>query len=231
MKTIILFLTLLLLSCEPKSKNNLVETESTEIIQPTIEKLKVIEENKNSVNTNDWQNGFGLTYDIDKDSIWKKPVRYYIENNNCSQTAIDFYFGKYRPTDEEKTKKLLGLVTTEEIELRPFYRWILNKTIVIQDGALAEYTGVPARQYAEKYPNEFFEYMDIDKSSEKYSDWYNSIMYSGFYSKEDFHNPKSIRLELEKTMEKNCNDCNKATLLRIKKFALDCFPDSQKETK
>lgn len=230
MKTILFLATLFLFSCESKNKINVDKTENIETVITKTEKFKVVENPKNSINVNDWQEGFGLTHEIDKDSIWKKPVKYYIENKNCSQTAIDFYFGKYRPTDEEKTEKLLGLVTTENSELRPFYRWILNKTILIQDGALGEYTGRPARQYAEKFPNEFFEYMDIEKSNEKYLSWCNSITYSGFYDNDDFENPKLIREELEKKMQKNCN-CNKETLLKIKKFALDCFPDSEKETK
>lgn len=229
-KTILFLTTLFLLSCETKNKSNF-DGKKAETVEPKTEKLKVAENPKSEINTNDWQIRFGLTHDIDKDSIWEKPVRYYIENKNCSQTAIDFYFGKHRPADDQKTEKLLGLVTTEDSELRPFYRWILNKTILIQDGALAEETGIPARQYAEKFPNEFFEYMDMEKSNEKYVNWYNAIQYSGFYDTDDFENPKSIREELEKTMRKNCTNCNKPTLERIKKFALDCFPDSEKEAK
>ncbi|MBF6639869.1 hypothetical protein IVB69_00105 [Flavobacterium sp. J49] len=231
MKAILFLTTLFIFSCQSKDKTDSVESKSTEVIETKIDNSNVIEKPETKTEVKDWQIGFGLTHDIDKDTIWKKPVRYYIENKNCSKVAIDFYFGKYRPTDEDKTEKLLGLVITENSELRPFYRWILNKTILIQDGALAEYTGIPARQYAEKFPSEFFEYMDFDKTNEKYTDWYNSIQYSGFYDMDDFENPKSIREELEKKMWKNCKNCNKATLVRIKKFALDCFPDSEKETK
>ena len=75
---------------------------------------------------------------------------------------------------------MLSLVTTNDNNLRPFYRWCLNKTIQIEDGALAEYTGIPARQYAEKFPKEFFEYMDYDTTKEKYGDWVGSISYSGY---------------------------------------------------
>jgi hypothetical protein len=219
MKSILLLISLLLFACENKPKTQ--EQKTVEIVQK--EKPNVI---KNKAE--DWQLDFGLTHNIDKDSIWNKPVRYYIENKKCSQTAIEFYYGKYRPTDEEKTKKLLSLVTTENSELRPFYRWILNKTIVIQDGALAEYTGEPARQYAEKFPNEFFEYMNFDKSGEKYSDWCNSITYSGFYDTDNFEKHTIIRKEMIKTMTENCRNCNREIKMKIKLFANDCFPDSNK---
>ncbi len=217
MKSILLLTSLLLFSCENKPKTQ----QDKKIEKTQKEKPKVI---NNEVG--DWQRDFRLTHDIDKDSIWNKPVRYYIENKKCSQTAIEFYYGKYRPTDEEKTEKLLNLVTTESSELRPFYRWILNKTILIQDGALGEYTGKPARQYAEKFPNEFFEYMDFDKSGEKYSDWYNSIMYSGFYDSDNSEKPNLIREEMIKTMTENCKNYNQEMKMKIKKFANDCFPDS-----
>lgn len=217
MKNILMLISLLLFSCENKSTTQ--KNKTVEIIQK--EKSNVIKSK-----AEDWQLGFDLTHNIDKDSIWNKPVRYYIENKKCSQIAVEFYYGKYRPTDEEKTEKLLSLVTTENSELRPFYRWILNKTILIQDGALAEYTGKPARQYAEKFPDEFFEYMDFDKSGEKYSDWYNSIMYSGFYDTDNFEKPNIIREEIIKTMTKNCRNENQE--MKIKKFANDCFPDSNK---
>ena len=230
MKTILLLTTLLLFSCQSKNKNNST-IKSIETVEPKINNSKLIEKPKTLINVNDWQMGFGLTHNIDKDSIWHKPVRYYIENKECNQTAIDFYFGKHRPSDDQKTEKLLGLVLTENSKLRPFYRWILSETIAIQDGALAEETGIPARKYAEKYPNEFFNYIGLDKSSEKYEDWCNSIMYSGFYDTDDFEKPQLIRKEMEKAMLKNCKNCDEEMLVKIKKFALDCFPDYQKDNK
>ncbi|WP_326983826.1 hypothetical protein VUJ46_04595 [Chryseobacterium sp. MYb264] len=170
-----------------------------------------------------WQDGFGLTHVIDIDSIWKKPVRYYVSNKNCDSTALKFYLGVYKPTDEPETERLLNLVTTKNDSLRPFYRWILDKTIIIQDGALGEYTGTPARMYAEKFPKEFFEYMDSDMSGKKYSDWCSSIGYSGFYNSENFDEPEMVKTKLIKVMSENCADCNERDEKRIIKFANDCF--------
>ena len=173
---------------------------------------------------NNWQDGFGLTHDPEVDSIWSKPVKFYIDNPRCSPIAIDFYQGQFRPTDNNTTAALLSLATTNDNQLRPFYRWCLNKTIQIQDGALAEYTGVPARQYAEKFPKEFFEYMDYDTTGDKYKDWIAAISYSGFYDKDDYKNPLEIRKHLTQTMKQNCINCNEQLKKRIDKFAADCFP-------
>jgi len=59
-------------------------------------------------------------------------------------------------------------VTTDDSKVRSFYRWCLNFTIVISDGALAEYPGVPVLQYATKFPQEFFAYMGRDKNGQRY---------------------------------------------------------------
>jgi hypothetical protein len=169
------------------------------------------------------QQGFGLTHDPEVDSIWGKSVKFYINNPKCSPIAIDFYQGQYRPTDNNTTAALLSLVTTNDNELRPFYRWCLNKTIQIQDGALAEYTGVPARQYAEKFPKEFFEYMEYDTTGDKYADWVNAILYSGFYDQDDYKKTQDIRKRMTQTMNGNCKNCSEQLKERIDKFAADCF--------
>jgi hypothetical protein len=171
----------------------------------------------------DWQEGFGLTHDPEKDSIWFKPVSYYISNKECSPLAIDFYYGRLRPGDDDLTDELLKLATTDNERLRPFYRWCLNKTIIVQDGALGEHTGIPARRYAEKFPKEFFEYMNIDTSGEKYNDWAGSIEYSGFYDIDDYRKPKEIQVRMANTMKANCKNCDDKTITRIEKFAKECF--------
>jgi hypothetical protein len=174
-------------------------------------------------NHNDWQEGFGLIHNPDVDSIWGKPVSYYITNDQCSPLAINFYKGSFRPMDNDSTAQLLFLAAADNDELRPFYRWCLNKTILIQDGALAEYTGVPARKYAEKFPAEFFEYMDYDTTGSKYSDWKNSITYSGFYDEDNYKKPEQIRNRMTRKMLGNCYNCKGQLKQRIRKFTEDCF--------
>jgi hypothetical protein len=170
-----------------------------------------------------WQEGFGLTHNADKDSIWFKPVSYYIKDMQCSPLAIAFYYGKLKPSDNDSTANLLSLVITDNTKLRPFYRWCLNKTILIQDGALAEYTGIPARQYAEKFPKEFFEYMDIDSTEDKEIDWAHSITYSGFYEKDDYKENNKIQKRMSSTMNSNCKNCDSTVIKRIEKFTSECF--------
>ena len=172
---------------------------------------------------NDWQVSFNLTNDPDTDSVWFKPVSYYISDPNCSGLASDFYYGSLRPRDDGTTDELLKLATTSNNKLRPFYRWCLNMTIAIQDGALAEHTGIPARRYAEKFPREFFNYMDVDTSGNRYENWVSAISYSGFYDGDEYKKPKEIAIRFASKMKRNCKGCNQKILDRIDTLASACF--------
>lgn len=174
----------------------------------------------------DWQESFGLTHNPEKDSIWNKPVSYYIYEKDCSGLAFDFYHGILRPSDNGSTTELLKLAVTENRKLRPFYRWCLNKTLIVSDGALGELTGVPARQYAEKFPDEFFEYLDSTDDGSKYKMWTEAIAYSGFYDYTDYNKEKVNRKRLEEKMAGNLKSRTPKNILRVKKFARDCttFP-------
>ncbi len=218
MKTILfIFLTIYISSCSDRQGEKPFAI--TKPLTDTVLKHDTVYIN----NQYNWQEGFGLTHDQEVDSIWFKPVKFYIDNAKCSPIAIDFYMGTFRPTDNRTTEALLKLVTTDDSNLRPFYRWCLNKTIQIQDGAFAEYTGIPARQYAEKYPTEFFEYMDIDTSLEKYKGWVSSISYSGYYENEDYRDAASIRKRITSIMKQNCKNCSIELQNRIDKLGEKCF--------
>lgn len=170
-----------------------------------------------------WQEGFGLTHKPDIDSVWGKPVSFYINNEKCDSVAKEFYFGRFRPTDDSTTEQLLKLATTDDTDLRPYYRWCLQKTIQVSDGALAELVGVPARMYAETFPKEFFEYMDADSSGERYKTWVDEISYSGFYDSDSYDKKQEVGIRMLARMKQNCLNCKESFLRRLEKFAGDCF--------
>ena len=233
MKYTTIFLVIFLISCTSGHKDRNISTsdvanqdslkiDRVDNLNPTNNKTVCADSNY------DWQSDFDLSHDIDRDTIWYKPVRYYLEMSDCSQRAKDFYYGKKRPSDDEQTEKLLKLVLTKNSELRPFYRWILAKTIDIQDGALAEMTGVPARMYAEKFPNEFLEYMRYYKFGIHYTDWCNAINYSGYYDGDNWEKPKILRRHMIDSMIKNRLDSDSIVNQLIVKMAKDCFPEEEK---
>jgi len=220
MKTLSIIVTVSVLSCRDRhstEKENSITPKIVASLEPDTSHIK------SKTNDRDWQEGFNLSHDPDRDSIWFKPVSYYLSDNNCSELASDFYYGRLKPNDDTTTDELLVLALTDNKKLRPFYRWCLNKTIAIQDGALGEHTGVPARKYAEKFPEEFFEYMEIDTSGEKLNSWISSIAYSGFYDQDDYKKGKEIQQRMAQTMKKNCPKCDEEMIRRIEKFTNDCF--------
>lgn len=170
-----------------------------------------------------WQSGFDLTHDTSIDSIWFRPVSYYFNMPGCSGLAKDFYYGRLRPSDDGTTEELLKLVTTGDDKLRPLYRWCLQKTIAIQDGALAEMTGVPARRYAEKFPKEFFGYMNADSSGCRLKDWAAAINYSGYFEGENAKDPLAVQSSFKAAMVRNCKDVDPSLLRQVQKFAALCF--------
>ena len=92
------------------------------------------------------------------DSIDGKPVAFYLNSPKVASIAKALYKGQFRPTDNDSTILLLSYITTDDKTIRPFYRWCLDFTIAISDGALAELPGAPALNYAIKFPEEFVNY-------------------------------------------------------------------------
>ncbi len=153
------------------------------------------------------------------DTIGGKPVSFYLDNPKVADIAKAFYKGQFRPTDSDSTTQLLSHVTTNDSLLRPFYRWCLDFTITISDGALGEYPGVPALAYATKFPKEFFDYMDKDTSGQRYKQWTEIIAYSGLnnYDKKE----SEIETEIITKMYNNCHFCSSDTKRRTVTFVKD----------
>ena len=155
------------------------------------------------------------------DSFANRPASFYLNNPNVSPLAKALYNGTFRPEDEDNdsTTELLKLIITDNSEIRPFYRWCLDLTIQISDGALAEYPGEPALKYAIKFPKEFLEYLNNDTSWGRYSRWTEIITYSGLpaYNKDSTDNYNYI----VQKMSANCKGCPKQTIDSIKQFAKD----------
>ncbi|MCI1188971.1 hypothetical protein MON38_16230 [Hymenobacter sp. DH14] len=152
-------------------------------------------------------------------SIGEKPVSFYLKNPAVSPLAKALYTSRFRPTDNDSTTQLLALATTKNQEIRPFYRWCLDFTIAISDGALGEYPGEPALAYATTYPQEFFSYMDKDKSGKRYERWRAIIAYSGPGSYNEANS--AAKKKIIDRMAKNCPSCSDKIKHRISSFASD----------
>ncbi|MFY0643617.1 MAG: hypothetical protein JXR19_04055 [Bacteroidia bacterium] len=168
---------------------------------------------------NNWQRFFKLTHDPNIDSIWGHAVEHYISDPECNALAFDFYYGTFRPMDNASTAELLNLVLEPNDKLRPYYRWCLEKTMEISDGALGEYPGQPARKYAELYPQEFIEYIEQHQDTTNYWLWVDMISYSGL---DEYSYDADAAFEgIQKQMWSNCTACPDSIKLKITQFAKD----------
>lgn len=199
---------LIALSCQNNSKTN---------APSNVDSLKSKQNNVvNSVRLYYAASGYAYTL---PDSIDGMPISFYLDNPNVAEIAKQLYLNKFIPTDNDSTTILLSLVMTNDNRLRPFYRWCLDFVIQISDGALGEYSGKPAFNYAIKYPQEFFSYMEKDSTGLRYKWWTEMIAYSGIDSITT--NDNKLKTFIISSMTKNCTNCEPNTKKRIDKFAQD----------
>ena len=205
-------------SCERKAKN------SADIAASHADTVKAKPKQEKKITGNFWIDRFGITRDPNKDSIAGKAVKNYLNDPQVAQIAKDFYTGKFRPTDNDSTTYLLGLVNTKDNQLRSFYRWCLDETINIADGAVGEYPGRPALQYAIANPEEFITYMDNDTSGKRYGKWVEIISYSGLSNYTDNYNTKDfdkVKKKITTDLLSNCSSCSIEIRNKIKKTSAD----------
>lgn len=229
----LLFSLVVLCACELHSTSNNAVSKSIAATKkvavttrsPALQKTTLASHHENQPATSTWRDRFnGQLYPL-PDTIGSKPVAFYLQHPKVSPLAKALYTAHFRPTDNDSTVQLLALTTTDNKEIRPFYRWCLDFTIAISDGALGEYPGTPALAYASKFPQEFFAYMDKDKTGERYRRWVEIIAYSGL---NDYNKPASkIQRAIISKMTKRCLICDPKTAKRIVDFASDVTAASQ----
>ncbi len=201
----ILMIFILLLSCNSNEKE---DKQKTAISKDTISHKEVY-----------WKDQMSGKVYLLPDSINEEPIPFYLNNPAIAQIAKDFYNNKFRPSDNDSTTLLLSYISTNDSIVRPFYLWCLDFTISISDGALAEYPGEPAIQYATKFPKEFFVFMDQDSTGERYKRWVEIIAYSGLTNYNEEY--EKIKTEVTGKLNANCTSCNDSYKKRNEKFVGD----------
>jgi len=214
------FLIFFLFSCDNNKKSSEKTSEQTSLTPPQPKK------DSSDLAINYWVDKLNGNKYYLPDSFANKPASFYLNNPDVSAIAKALYNGTFRPEDNDSTTLLLALVTTGNNETRPFYRWCLDLTIQISDGALAEYPGEPALKYAIKFPKEFLTYMNSDTTMGRYGRWTEIITYSGLpsFDKDSAYNYNYI----VRRMSGNCKDCPRQALDSIKIFAKEVTAGKKK---
>ncbi|MBK8088222.1 MAG: hypothetical protein IPK31_09880 [Chitinophagaceae bacterium] len=84
---------------------------------------------------------------------------------------------------------------------------------------MGEYPGEPAIQYATKFPKEFFEFIDQDRTGERYKRWVEIIAYSGLINYNDDY--EKIKIDVTGKLDANCISCDNSFKKKNEKFVDD----------
>jgi len=97
-----------------------------------------------------------------------KDFNFYLESNEVSKEAKDFYNNKFKASDDERTMSILDSLRTKNNSTRPFYLYLVSKMLIKADGAVAEVLGNTCKEFVEMHPNQYISFLSSDGISEKY---------------------------------------------------------------
>ncbi|MCA6438516.1 MAG: hypothetical protein ACRCSM_06390 [Sediminibacterium sp.] len=83
----------------------------------------------------------------------------YLNLPQVSKGAKDFYLGKFKATDDQKTLSILDSLRTKNFKTRPFYLYLTARLSKKTDGALAEAIGESLKSFLERNSNDFIAFL------------------------------------------------------------------------
>jgi hypothetical protein len=101
---------------------------------------------------------------------------HYLKDKNVSKAAKDFYLGKFKASDDDKTFSIIDSMVTKNAQTRPFYIYLFSKMMYKSDGALSEELAYRAKDYLEWHPNWALDFLqgNLVESNFK-NDWAETI--------------------------------------------------------
>jgi hypothetical protein len=86
-------------------------------------------------------------------------IKGYLNNKNVSIVAKDFYSGKFKASDDERTLSILDSLKTRNNLTKPFYIYLVSIMMDKSDGALSEVLGEASKEFIEHNPNEAIDFL------------------------------------------------------------------------
>lgn len=100
-----------------------------------------------------------------------RPVSFYLNRADVSQTAKDFYSLRFIPSGNDATFALCDSILSSNDTTRPFYYFLFTRMMRIADGGLAEGMSDYAVKYILQYPKEFYKRLKEPLYKELYNNW------------------------------------------------------------
>jgi hypothetical protein len=86
-------------------------------------------------------------------------IKGYLKNKDVSIAAKDFYSGKFKASDDERTLSILDSLKTQNNATKPFYIYLVSIMMDKSDGALSEALGNAAKEFIEHNPNQAIDFL------------------------------------------------------------------------
>jgi hypothetical protein len=86
-------------------------------------------------------------------------LKYYLNSIQISKTAKDFYYGKFKASDDIKTFSIIDSLNTKNNFTRPFYIFLVSKIIDNSDGALSESLSTSCKNFIELHPDFLIDFL------------------------------------------------------------------------
>ena len=87
------------------------------------------------------------------------PINTYLNNKQVSATAKEYYHGKFKASDDDRTFSIFDSLWTRNNATRPFYIFLTSRILEHADGALSEMAGSYCKGYIEQHPDQLVTYL------------------------------------------------------------------------
>jgi len=129
-------------------------------------------------------------------------INKFLDNPELSQNIKDYYEGRFKPSDDDKTYELLKSITKKNDQFFPIFFNTLNEIIQVSDGALAEMITEFCFEMINNYPAETFDYFTKNKNL--------SLEYAGFLGSEFYFKEKGTS-----SIKMTCKEFQKDLKLKL----------------
>ena len=102
----------------------------------------------------------------------------YLDLPGISNNAKDYYLGKFKPSDNQRTLSILDSIRTKNNLTRPFYLLLLSQLGKNADGSLSEAIGNSLKLFLESNPDNFFAFLnsrDLKTGKAIKNNWANLV--------------------------------------------------------
>jgi len=132
-------------------------------------------------------------------------ARSYLNNKQVSKVAKEYYNGKFKASDEEKTFEIVDSLRTKNHLTRPFYIYLVSTMMANADAALSEELGNKCKEFVEQQPDDAigFLYSDNKEVDKRFKDNWAKAIAGEFMIQCEGEENNCINKSLQRTLKRS----------------------------